>query len=161
MRIQELIGFCIIESEHKKSQGRLTMGLAFLSTLTQAAIFHQSPPTLLALSLLLMAMQMGLVGLSSSSRLFVKPAPCDWVGPRSTLQIKATHSLSWGKGGHISVYPVSEHQCRAKTMLKCSSIVLVSSFVRLTNEVHGDTGWERRSARQRMLRLQAGAPGKG
>lgn len=88
----------------------------------------------------------------------MKAAPCDWDGTAqrcSLLQMKAVHSRSWGKGGHIAVYPVSEYQCRAKAMLKCFSIVFVSSFVRLTNEVHGDTGWERRSRRQRMLWLQA------
>lgn len=48
-----------------------------------------------------------------------------------------------GEGGdHTSACPVSEHQCRAAAMLKCSSIVRLSSFVRLTNEVYSYTGWE-------------------
>lgn len=48
----------------------------------------------------------------------------------------------WGVGGHTSARPVSEHQCRAAAMLKCPSIVRLSSFVRLTNEVYSYTGWE-------------------
>lgn len=43
-------------------------------------------------------------------------------------------------GGHITVYPVSRYQCRAKAMLKCSSIVCLSSFVPLTNEVRYRVG---------------------
>lgn len=48
----------------------------------------------------------------------------------------------WGWGGRITVYPVSEYQSRAKAPLKCSSIVCLSSFVCLTNEVYSNTGWE-------------------
>lgn len=66
-------------------------------------------------------------------------------------------------GGHIAVYPVSEHQCRAKARLKRSSIVFVSSFVRLTNEVYSDTGWERGGgggAGAENPAIAAGAPGQ-
>lgn len=107
---------------------------------------------------------MSWAGLSSSAGALCEGCALWLRRPRrrcSALQIKALHSHSWGKGGHIAVYPVSEHQCRAKAMLKCSSIVFVSSFVRLTNEVHGDTVWERRSGAAENAAVASRCTGEG
>lgn len=94
-------------------------------------------------------------------------APCEHCGLWMTntsvrcplLQIKGEQHQPRGMGGRITVFPVSGHKCRAKTMLKCSSIVCLSSFVCLTNEVYSDTGWETRREGENPT-MAAGAPGQ-
>lgn len=61
-----------------------------------------------------------------------------------------------GLGGHTSSCPMSEHQCGDEAMLKCLSIVCLSSFVHLTSEVHSYTGWETRRGAERCT-IAAGA----
>lgn len=88
---------------------------------------------------------MRLTGLASSGQLLVNIVACEWPTLRydaRSSRLKGEQHQPRGMGGRIAVYPVSGHQCRAKAMLKCSSIVCLSSFVCLTNEVYSDTGWE-------------------
>lgn len=60
------------------------------------------------------------------------------------LESRNAEPFGGGGGGHTSSCPMSEHQRRAEARLKCLSIVCRSSFVHLTNEVYGYTGWETR-----------------
>lgn len=90
---------------------------------------------------------MRLVGLASSGQLLVNVVACDWPVLHynaSYSRLKESNTIPGGMGGRITVYPVSGHQHRAKAMLKCCSIVCLSSFVCLTNEVYSDAGWETR-----------------